>query len=53
MNDIKNDINLREAVSRREQKLPPMSADLNERVLQGNPGLKAIQIRYSLIKAST
>lgn len=32
MNDIKNDINLREAVSRREQKLPPMSADLNERV---------------------
>ena len=32
MNDIKNDINLREAISRREKKLPPMSADLNERV---------------------
>ncbi|MBQ7711079.1 MAG: hypothetical protein IJT39_04550 [Bacteroidales bacterium] len=34
MNDIKNDTNLREAVSRREQQLPPMSADLNERLMQ-------------------
>ena len=34
MSDINNDTNLREAVSRREQLLPPMPADLNERVLQ-------------------
>ena len=34
MNDIKNDINLREAVSRREQKLPPMPADLNKLVMK-------------------
>ncbi|MBO4550422.1 MAG: hypothetical protein J5733_06795 [Bacteroidaceae bacterium] len=34
MNNIKNDINLREAISRREQKLPPMPADLNERVMK-------------------
>ena len=34
MNDIHNDTNLREAVSRREQHLPPMSADLNERLMQ-------------------
>ena len=33
MNEIKNDINLREAVSRKEQKLPQMPSDLNERVL--------------------
>ena len=34
MNDIKNDNNLREAVSRREQQLEPMPADLNERLMQ-------------------
>ena len=34
MNNIKNDINLREAISRHEQKLPPMPADLNERVMK-------------------
>ncbi len=34
MNNIKNDMNLREAVSRKEQKLPPMPADLNERVME-------------------
>ncbi|MBQ3752984.1 MAG: DUF4251 domain-containing protein [Prevotella sp.] len=34
MNDIKNDKNLREAVSRREQQLPPIPDDLNERVMQ-------------------
>ena len=34
MNNIKNDINLREAIGRREQKLPPMPADLNERVMK-------------------
>ena len=34
MNELKNDKNLQEAVSRREQKLPPMSADLNERLMQ-------------------
>ena len=34
MNDIKNDKNLREAVSRREQQLPPIPADLNERVMR-------------------
>ena len=32
MNNSKNDINLREAVKRHEQKLPPMPADLNDRV---------------------
>ena len=37
MNDIKNDINLREAVSRRERQLPPMPSDLNERVMKGLP----------------
>ena len=35
MNELKNDKNLREAVSRREQKLSPMPADLNERVMRG------------------
>jgi hypothetical protein len=34
MNELKNDKNLREAVSRREQKLPPLPADLNERLMQ-------------------
>ena len=34
MNNIRNDINLREAISRHEQKLPPMPADLNERVMK-------------------
>ena len=34
MNNIKNDINLREAVSRRERQLPPMPSDLNERVMK-------------------
>ena len=34
MNELKNDNNLREAVSRREQQLPPMPADLNERLMQ-------------------
>lgn len=33
MNDIKNDINLKEAVSRREQQLPPMPEGLNEKVM--------------------
>jgi len=34
MNELKNDKNLRQAVSRREQKLPPMPDDLNERLMQ-------------------
>ena len=34
MNELRNDKNLQEAVSRREQKLPPMPADLNERLMQ-------------------
>ena len=34
MNELKNDTNLREAVNRREQKMPPMPADLNERLMQ-------------------
>ena len=34
MNELKNDKNLQEAVSRREQKLSPMPADLNERLMQ-------------------
>lgn len=33
MNEIKNDINLREAISRKEQKLPQIPSDLNERLL--------------------
>ena len=33
MNDIRNDMNLQEAVNRREQQLEPMSADLNERLM--------------------
>ena len=34
MNELQNDNNLRQAVSRREQQLPPMPADLNERLMQ-------------------
>ena len=34
MNELKNDINLREAVSRREQQQAPMPADLNERLME-------------------
>ena len=34
MNELKSDNNLRQAVSRREQQLPPMPADLNERLMQ-------------------
>ena len=34
MNELRNDKNLHEAVSRREQKLPPLPADLNERLMQ-------------------
>ena len=34
MNELKNDNNLRQAVSRREQQLPPMPADLNKRLMQ-------------------
>jgi hypothetical protein len=45
MNDINNDTNLREAVSRREQHLPPMPADLNERLM------RRLQERHSTLKA--
>ena len=34
MNELKNDKNLRQAVNRREQQLPPMPADLNKRLMQ-------------------
>lgn len=34
MNELKNDNNLRQAVSRREQQLPLMPADLNKRLMQ-------------------
>lgn len=34
MNELKNDINLREAVNRREQQLPPLPDNLNERVMK-------------------
>ena len=34
MNELRNDKNLQEAVSRREQKLPPLPAELNERLMQ-------------------
>ena len=37
MNDIKNDINLKEAVSRREKQLPPMPEGLNEKVKNSLP----------------
>ena len=33
MNELKNDKNLREAVNRREQKMPPLPAELNERLM--------------------
>ncbi|UKK54335.1 DUF4251 domain-containing protein [Prevotella sp. E2-28] len=34
MNDIRNDKNLQEAVNRREQRLEPMPADLNDRLME-------------------
>ena len=34
MNELRNDKYLQEAVSRREQKLPPLPTDLNERLMQ-------------------
>jgi hypothetical protein len=34
MNELRNDTNLREAVSRREQQQAPMPTDLNERLMQ-------------------
>ena len=34
MNELRNDKNLHEAVSRRERQLPPLPADLNERLMQ-------------------
>lgn len=34
MNELKNDKNLREAISRREKRLKPMPADLNEQLMQ-------------------
>ena len=34
MNDIRNDKNLQEAVNRREQRLEPMPADLNDRLMK-------------------
>lgn len=34
MNELRNDKNLQEAVSRREQQLPPLPADLNDRLMQ-------------------
>ena len=37
MNNSKKDINLKEAVRRHEQKLPPMPADLNDRVMRSLP----------------
>ena len=37
MNNSKKDINLKEAVRRHEQKLPPMPADLNDRVMRRVP----------------
>ena len=45
MNDIKNDKNLREAVSRKEQKLPPMPTDLNERLQQRLSSPEGTRIR--------
>ena len=48
MNDLKNDINLREAVSRREQQLPPMPEGLNERVMESLKEQKAVSKRLKL-----
>ena len=45
MNDIKNDKNLREAVSRKEQKLPLIPADLNERLQQRLSSPEGTRIR--------
>ena len=54
MNELRNDNNLREAVSRREQQLPPMPADLNERLmlrLEKQPTVVAKQKRLWLYAA--
>jgi len=48
MNDLKNDINLREAVGRREQQLPPMPEGLNERVMGSLKEQKAVSKRLWL-----
>lgn len=48
MNDLKNDINLREAASRREQQLPPMPEGLNERVMGSLKEQKAVSKRLWL-----
>ena len=48
MNDLKNDINLREAVGRREQQLPPMPEGLNERVMGSLQEQKAVSKRLWL-----
>ena len=37
MNELKNDINLREAVNRREQQLPPLPDGLNEKLMESLP----------------
>ena len=48
MNNIENDINLREAVSRREQHLSPIDDDLNERLMQRMTMLPTEKPRYRL-----
>lgn len=40
MNELKNDKCLKEAVNRREQQLPPLSDDLNERLMKNLTSLK-------------
>jgi hypothetical protein len=48
MNNIENDINLREAISRREQHLSPVGDDLNERLMQRMMNLSTEKPRYRL-----
>ena len=48
MNNIENDMNLREAVSRREQHLSPIDDDLNERLMQRMVNLPIEKPRYRL-----
>ena len=48
MNNIENDMNLREAVNRREQHLSPIDDELNERLMQRMVNLPAEKPRYRL-----
>ena len=48
MNSIENDMNLRELVSRREQRVSPIDDDLNELLVQRMVNLPTEKLRYRL-----